>query len=150
MFTLNLTGPSHVNRAASPVYRRRPLDSSDSDDDTAPVVNTFGMLPDSTPPLPHWMRQQDSITEQPIPPTVVPIASLQHHSTQSGEESEEDEPPRRKRQRKTTSRRRKRARAAAQFFDLEAGVDGDASADEEDDQPNQADLDFIAPDDCFD
>ena len=148
MFTLNLTGPSHINRAASPVYRRLPLDSSDSDDDTAPVVNTFGMLPDSTPPLPHWMRQQqDSITDQPIPPTVVPIASLQHHSTES---EEGDEPPRRKRQKKTTSRRKKRAKAAAQFFDLEAGVDGDASADEEDDQPNQADLDFIAPDDCFD
>jgi type IV secretory pathway VirB10-like protein len=149
MFTLNLTGPSHVNRAASPVYRRRPLDSSDSDDDTKPAVNTFGMLTDYTPPLPHWMRQQqDSITEQPISPTVVPIATLQHHSTES--EEDDDEPSRRKRQMKTTSRRRKRARAAAQFFDLEAGVDGDASADEEDDQPNQADLDFIAPDNCFD
>jgi len=80
------------------------------------------------------MRQQDSITEQPIPPTVVPIASLQHHSTES--EEDDDELPRRKQQRKRTSRRIKRARAAAQFFDLEAGVDGDASADEEDDQPN--------------
>jgi hypothetical protein len=102
MFTLNLTGPSHVSRDSSLVYRRRPLDSSDSDDDTAPAVNTFGMMPDFTLPLPHWMRQQDSITERPIPPTVVPIASLQHHSTES---EEDDEPPRRKRQRKTTSRR---------------------------------------------
>jgi hypothetical protein len=38
----------------------------------------------------------------------------------------------------------------SQFFDIEAKVDGDASADEKNDQPNKADLDFNAPNDCFD
>ena len=141
------TGPSHVNPSASPMYRRRPLDSSDSDnDDTAPAVNTFGRLPDSTPPLPHWM-----LPIEPLPPSVMPIATP---TQQNSSQSEDDESPRVKRRRKTetkkSKRRAARRRAAAQFFDIEARVDGDASADEEDGQPNEADLAFIAPDDCFD
>jgi hypothetical protein len=52
---------------------------------------------------------------------------------------DEEQPIRENRKRKVRSF----AAAARQFLDLEAGVDGDASADEQDDEPNEDDRAFI-------
>jgi len=159
--------PSHDE-----IYRRR-IESSSSDDDekkpmdppsTSSYRRPSNVDPPSTscyrrpsnvdpPSTSHYRRSDDDVIApvRRTRPNAIhsdtdaesALSADEQQQQQQDDEQESEEEERSPRRR----RRARRRRAGAQFIEFEAGVDGGASADEQDDEPNQDDLDFIVPDD---
>jgi hypothetical protein len=141
------------------VFRRR-IDSSDEEPDIPPRPKPFGYRPPS--PLiteedfePPVLNQPSQRTE--VWPPVGHITSIIPVPVVI-EEDEEDMAPRRKRRlvidsesdseeedlvRAPRKRKVHRSSAARAFLDSEAGVDGDASADEDEEEMTAEDMAFI-------
>lgn len=137
-FPQQQAGPSTLNPNSSPFYRRRRIDSSDDDEDD--VVERPVWPPLRPPP-------------QPNPPTNQPQTFLLPAELTNEEEEEEQEEQAAAELEEyvlTEVRTRKRRRARRNrprnpFIEYEAGVDGEASADEDSDEYDDLGG-FIVPD----
>ena len=138
-------GPSGTGHSVVAAKRARRLSSSDDDDDEASLrrPGPFELQRHNSvmPPgqFSNFDLENEEVFEQPPPAPRQVFPSSVMMVPESGEELVEHQ-----------DRRKKKTRRACAFLNAEAGVDGDASADDSDGD-DASDCDgFIVGDDVFD